>query len=36
MMAKTSTEAYAMQDQLLAADPSLRGKVLVVSSHELD
>jgi hypothetical protein len=36
MVAKTSTEAYAMQAQLLAGDPSLRGKVLVVSSHELD
>jgi hypothetical protein len=36
LVAKTSTEAYAMQDQLVAVDPSLRGKVLVVSSHELD
>jgi hypothetical protein len=36
MVAKTSTEAYAMQSQILAADPSLQGKVLVVSSHELD
>jgi hypothetical protein len=36
MVAKTSTEAYLMQDQLLASDPSLKGKVLVVSSHELN
>jgi hypothetical protein len=36
LVAKTSTEAYALRDQLVAGDPSLRGKVLVVSSHELD
>jgi hypothetical protein len=36
LVAKTSTEAYAIHDQLLAGDPALRGKVLVVSSHELD
>jgi len=35
MVAKTSTEAYLLQDQLLAGDPSLRGKVMVVASHEL-
>lgn len=36
MVAKTSTEAYQLHDQLLAADPSLKGKVLVISSHELN
>jgi hypothetical protein len=36
MMAKSSTEAYMLQDQLLAGDPSLRGKVMVVASHELN
>lgn len=36
MVATTSTEAYMLHDQLLAADPSLRGHVMVVSSHELD
>ena len=36
MVAKTSTEAYQLHDQLVAADPSLKGKVLVVSSHELN
>jgi len=35
MTAKTSTEAYAMHDALVAADPSLQGKVLVAASHEL-
>jgi hypothetical protein len=36
MVAKTSTEACLMHDQLVAADPSLKGQVLVVSSHELN
>lgn len=36
MTAKTSTEAYQLHDQLLAGDPSLKGKVMVVSSHELN
>ena len=36
MAAKTETEAYALHDQLLASSPSLRGRVLVVSSHELN
>ena len=36
MVAKTSTEAYFLHDQLVAGDPSLKGKVLVVSSHELN
>lgn len=35
MTAKTQTEAYAMHDALVAANPSLQGKVLVVASHEL-
>lgn len=35
MVAKTSTEAYQLHDQLIAGDPSLKGKVMVVSSHEL-
>ncbi len=35
-VAATSTEAYALHDQLVAADPSLRGKVMVLASHELD
>ncbi len=34
--AKTSTEAYQLHDQLVSADPSLQGKVLVVSQYELD
>lgn len=36
MVAATSTEAYMLHDQLLAGDPSLRGKVMVVSNHELN
>jgi hypothetical protein len=36
MIAKTSTEAYQLYDQLVASDPSLKGKVMVVSSHELN
>lgn len=36
MVAATSTEAYMLHDQLLAGDPSLRGKVMVASSHELN
>lgn len=35
MTAKTQTEAYAMHDALVAANPALQGKVLVVASHEL-
>lgn len=35
MTAKTSAEAYQLHDQLIAGDPSLKGKVMVVSSHEL-
>jgi len=35
MVAKTSTEAYLLHDRLVADGPSLQGKVLVVSSHEL-
>lgn len=35
MAARTSTEAYAMHDALVAANPSLQGKVLVAASHEL-
>jgi hypothetical protein len=36
MVARTSTEAYMLHDQLVAGDPSLRGKVMVVASHELN
>lgn len=36
MTAKTATEAYQLHDQLLQSDPTLKGKVLVVSSHELN
>ena len=36
MVARTSTEAYQLYDQLVASDPSLKGKVMVVSSHELN
>ncbi len=36
MVATTSTEAYMLHDQLLAGDPSLKGKVMVVASHELN
>jgi hypothetical protein len=36
LVAKTETEAYQLHDQLLAADPSLRGKVQVLSSYELN
>jgi len=35
MVAQTSTEAYLLHDRLVAGDPSLQGKVLVVSNHEL-
>jgi len=35
MTAKTSTEAWLMHDQLIAANPSLAGKVMVVSAYEL-
>ncbi len=36
MVAKTSAEAYQLHDQLIANDPSLKGRVMVVSSHELN
>jgi hypothetical protein len=36
MTAKTSAEAYQLHDQLIANDPSLKGRVMVVSSHELN
>ena len=36
MTAKTSAEAYYLHDQLIANDPSLKGRVMVVSSHELN
>ena len=36
MVAQTSTEAYQLHDQLLAANPALAGQVLVVSSYELN
>jgi hypothetical protein len=36
MTAKTSAEAYYLHDQLIASDPSLKGRVMVVSSHELN
>ena len=36
MTAKTSTEAWLMHDQLIAANPSLAGKVMVVSAYELN
>lgn len=35
LVARTSTEAYLLHDQLLAANPSLRGQVQVVANHEL-
>lgn len=36
LVAKSAMEAYQLYDQLLAASPSLRGKVQVMSSHELN
>jgi hypothetical protein len=36
MTARTSAEAYQLQDQLLAKNPSLRGQVMVVAGHELN
>ena len=34
--APTLAEAVAMQDALIAATPSLRGRVQVVAAHELE
>ena len=34
--AKTAAEAYQLHDELVAKDPSLKGRLLVVSSHELN
>jgi hypothetical protein len=36
LVAKTATEAYQLYDQLLTFDPSLSGKVQVLSSYELN
>jgi hypothetical protein len=36
MVAATATEAYLLHDQLVAANPSLRGKVQVVSAWEVN
>ena len=36
MTAKTSTEAYLLHDQLVAANPALAGNLLVVSAYELN
>ncbi|HEX2062618.1 MAG TPA: DUF6603 domain-containing protein, partial [Thermoanaerobaculia bacterium] len=36
MTARTSTEAHLLHDQLVAANPALAGKVLVVSAYELN
>jgi hypothetical protein len=36
LVAKSALEAYQLHDQLLANDPSLRGKVQVLSSYELN
>jgi hypothetical protein len=34
--ARTSAEASQLLDELVAADPSLRGRLQVMSSYELD
>ncbi|WP_027155703.1 DUF6603 domain-containing protein [Mesorhizobium sp. WSM2561] len=36
MSAKTMAEAVAMQDALVASNPTLKGQVQVVAAHELD
>ena len=36
LVAKTATEAYQLYDQLLTSNPSLSGKVQVLSSYELN
>ena len=36
LSAATSTEAYLLHDQLVAANPALAGKILVVSAYELN